>query len=133
VVGRFDGHHVGYGVTASKTKSTSALAASLVPGAAPTEWAGVGVVAGCLIAFFSLVGIFTGGLDLAPRVLSLFFGLAVAILSYRAVGGASPEREAWEYRCALFERGWVCVRCGHTWLPGQQTEQEQIYKPRNIE
>jgi hypothetical protein len=31
-----------------------------------------------------------------------------------------PERDAQLHR---YNNGWVCVRCGHTWIPGEVTVQ----------
>jgi hypothetical protein len=118
------GGHIGAGLT-TMTSQTS-LALSLKPGREPGKRiAGSGYLIG--IGLVVLASFIAGGIADALGSDSPF-GITVAVLIIGMIGNylanvstmernALKVREAWNAKRDLFERGWVCLRCGHTWIP----------------
>lgn len=119
------GGHIGGGL--STTTAQTSLALSLKPGRKPPEKiAGnrflVGI--GCVVP----AATFTGGGIAAALGSDSAFGIAVVILIAGMIANYLVDepnwktnglkaREAWDAENQLYEHGWICVRCGHTWTP----------------
>ena len=109
------------------TTAQTSLALSLKPGRKPQEKiAGnrfvIGI--GCVVPAATLVG---AGIAQALGSDSAF-AIAVAILVVGMIvnflvdepnwkQNGLKAREVWDAKNHVYEHGWVCVRCGHTWIP----------------
>jgi hypothetical protein len=125
VVGAAAGH-IGVGLTT--TTAQSSLALSLKPGPEPgNKIAGNRFLIG--LGLVALASFIAGGVADALGSDSPF-GVAVAVLVVGMIGNfvanlsemeknALKAKEAWKAKKDLYERGWICPRCGHTWIPTQ--------------
>jgi len=97
------------GVGVSKGASVSDLAARFIPGQQPSSFSMIawgGVIA--LIGFF---------LWAQTKVLSILSLLVALILVFAGNGNRIANRRQWSRRVALYESGWICLQCGHAWIP----------------
>jgi hypothetical protein len=118
------GGRIGVGLTTMASQPSLAL--SLKPGREPgNRIAGTGYLIG--IGLVALASFIAGGIADALGSDSPF-GITVAVLIIGMIGNylanvstternAHKAREAWDTKRDLYERGWVCLRCGHTWIP----------------
>lgn len=124
VLGTVSGGHIGVGLTT--TTAQTSLSLSFKPGREPSKAiAGNGyLIRMGLVALAAFIG---GGIADALGSDSAF-GIAATILIVGMIGNvlvnrskmkenALEARKAWEAKKHLYEHGWVCVRCGHTWIP----------------
>jgi hypothetical protein len=104
----------------SSTSRTN-LAATLDPGPRPVNEDGC-FYTGCggLIALSAIVA-FAAKDDPAVDAAVLAIGGVLLMVGWnkRSTKAAKmPERiAAWQKKVDLQERGWICHRCGHTWIP----------------
>ena len=108
---------VGGGVTSSgmtvvggsTTVSTNQLAAGFNPGPKPS-WVS-GVVLGLALV---LVGMMAIGDNLAIGVILAIAGAIIAFGMYNAKRLAI---RTWDSKVYMYHRGWICLQCGHSWVP----------------
>ena len=115
------------GVASIGTKSQTNLAATLNPGQKPSASNNMGcgfIVFGaagffCLIAFSSLGMENPIGAKIGAFLLSLLLAAVFGAIGYGVTFDAASTKalEAWEQKNKLFEAGWICHKCGHTWTP----------------
>jgi hypothetical protein len=102
-------------VGSARTKSMTELARQFVPGPKP---AGVNVnEIGC----FALFGLLCLGVSTATDspVVALFGGamLMIAIASpFISKHQAARRHPAWLEKVKMYEHGWICLQCGHSWI-----------------
>jgi hypothetical protein len=65
--------------------------------------------------------------SVAGVVIAILAGFLTAV-AYFDGPAVEKKREAWLTEWHLYEHGWVCVRCGHTWIPGQQPSEPNTSK-----
>jgi hypothetical protein len=106
------GHH-GIGVGLASSKSQSKLAATLSPGAKPSN--GCAVITVVLTGLVALLLFSATGGPLGALI--AVAGTVIALIYLSRDKSMEAKREAWKARVHFFEQGWVCLRCGHTWLP----------------
>ncbi len=110
------------GVATMGTKSDTALAASLKPGPKPLDYPPTG----CLVFVAILTGIVgvllvtSDGKIFGAIMLglsALFCLMAWAVKKDDKNPIVPIEIQKWEQKNKLFETGWICHKCGHTWIP----------------
>lgn len=69
-----------------------------------------------------------------PKPISDGIGPALAIGA--AVGAfiwgnriAAEKRPAWLEKVKMYEHGWVCLQCGHSWIPSESDTGGQTHDP----
>ena len=99
------------GVGTINTNTQSVLAKKYIPGQDPVNESrrtGCGCIFGSVFLFIfgDLHGFFT-----FLGVLSLIVGV-IAL----ATKEGNPEQQKWKAKVKLYEQGWICHKCGKTWL-----------------
>lgn len=115
------------GVASVGTRTQTTLAASLNPGQKPSASNNMrcGLIAFGIAGFFGLIGLISLGIDntvgghISAFVLSILLTAAFGFFGYTVTFGSANAKavSAWEKKNRQFETGWICHRCGHTWLP----------------
>lgn len=113
------------GVAVTGSQSHSTLAKKYQPGPTPTlksEKLNIG-----LGYFFIIFGVGTllllwGEKDALPMGLTaLVLGIGTVLFCQSRVSDNQNkfdlEMPAWQTRQRMLERGWLCHRCGHSWIP----------------
>jgi hypothetical protein len=130
VIAGGDGHgHGGIGGGLTSSSSQSALAASFLPGQKPVQ---PGALTGCLAAVLVisvLFGCVFLGEAAGPFLITVSIATAVIFGVVALCGGGwdkmteksnalhAQKMQAWEERVNRYNNGWLCVRCGHSWIP----------------
>lgn len=104
------------------SESMTNLAASLDPGAEPSDM-GTGFGLGCGgILILSGIAAMSGGTS-GGAVFAVFLILGLLVIGWALMTSDSrkaalaKETAQWKEKRALTEGGWICHRCGNTWLP----------------
>ena len=104
------------GLAATTGNSITQLAAQYAPGPKPDP-SGPGLVVllgGTLAGCFSFL--LFGGMS-GSEVVGAVAGIGIfALIAYLAVKRYSERCAERERRIPLYERGWICMQCGRTWL-----------------
>jgi transposase-like protein len=106
------------GVASMNSKSQTVLAEQFTPKTSPDS-----VIKGCGCFFFvtGLLALFvfipSSGDGAA---LALCFGIPAVVTGFfimKKFQNASPDQIKWEAKVKLYESGWICHKCGYTWMP----------------
>lgn len=112
------------GVAGMRTDSMTALAQQFLPGPKPTGFSWFG---GCLSAV-GILGLFGGLLSYAESHSSSdsdgIIGAAILLVAGVVVFAfkrfqARSLHPIWVEKTVRYELGWVCLQCGHSWVPGE--------------
>jgi hypothetical protein len=108
--------HVGVGIAGSSSQTK--LAAKFNPGIKPDN-TGLKYIAFGFAAFCIFIGVIALAQNNSGGWVSLFIALIAGV-----VGQFGPSNDsiadkiaAWEIKKALYENGWICHKCGNTWMP----------------
>jgi hypothetical protein len=65
--------------------------------------------------------------EATAAILTMFVAPAVCYWLFRsqALQAGSEARKAWATKKHLYDHGWLCIRCGNTWLPETEISSEQ--------
>lgn len=101
------------------SKSRTNLAASLDPGAKPSDSdTGCGLGCGGAVAVLGFAAMIGGA---GAGVVFLILGLLVigwALMTSDSRKAALAKKIAqWEEKRSFMEGGWICHRCGYSWIP----------------
>lgn len=101
------------------SESKTALAEKFTPETSPENTA---CGCGCLSLIIGTVIIIAGFVssDEGSGMLALIFGLPAVIISFiffSKIGKDNPKQREWKAKVRLYNEGWICHKCGHTWLP----------------
>ncbi len=112
------------GVAVTGSKSHSSLAKAFQPGPKPYLKSGMPwiVFGGILVALTVLeLPTFWGSYDVLIVLLQAGLGIGFILrgksASIKHRQAFEEEMPAWEARQQMLERGWLCHRCGQSWLP----------------
>lgn len=104
----------GMGITGSST----ALAQSLMAGPkSKVNYLLVGrwyIYVGIFSVVLGIMSFFSDG---AINVFSFMLGIPFLLVGWYYSMKRPPDTSAWEAKYRLQENGWICYRCGETWLP----------------
>lgn len=115
------------GVGTLNSESQTALAEKYTPESSPTSFFGG---CGCLFLIIGIT-IFIACIRSTSELPFLFYLIAICVLLLgisfliKSVKQNSPEQKEWEAKAKLYEEGWICHKCGNTWLPF--VEKKQIH------
>lgn len=105
------------------SKSQTNLAASFNPGRKPFKRTSIGEIGcGFSLVIFGLICM----LDRAVVLGIVVLVIAIALIKWgKSTVGKKEARFAtetaeWEKKKATLESGWICLKCGHNWIPTQQ-------------
>lgn len=110
------------GVAGISAGSKTNLAASLDPGNAPTDSKAAGYwgCGGCATVF-GVMALAAGGEAAAGGVGIFLVGVGVLIAGFVTADKRKKDLSAqtvrWNEKVKIAENGWICHRCGHSWLP----------------
>jgi hypothetical protein len=115
------------GLAATTGRSTTQLAAQYAPGPKPDPSGPAvavllgGITGGCFS--FLLFGGMSGS-----EVVGAVAGIGIfALIAHLARKWHTEKCAEWERRIPLYERGWICMQCGHAWLPeGAGTQNRNV-------
>lgn len=117
-IGVGSGGGVGIAIGGSKIQST--LAAAHNPGSKPVKKE----AGGCAAIFIVICGgLGIGGLASGNPTGAIFLLIAIGLLMYviNANSGMKEKHKAdlveWEAKSERLNKGWLCHRCGHSWVP----------------
>lgn len=97
------------------SNSRTTLAASYLPGPEPASSQFGGVAFGMLAALFAFGGV---SAMLAGKEGGWFvLAIAIAIGLFAKYFPFENYLNAWKEKQRVFDSGWICHHCGHTWIP----------------
>jgi hypothetical protein len=114
------------GTSSGSSISQSELAKKYIP---PGTHPSVEIMkVGCSTSFimiggsvFYLLMLFLAGIPIGPftvlGVLILIIGLISLIPSLQASKKVNQEFQQWTAKVKLWDQGWICHKCGKTWIP----------------
>jgi hypothetical protein len=107
------GGYYGLGTATTTSRSQSKLAAGLTPGEYPYPSI-VGTVITLTIGVLVTLCAFAASVWAGIGCLSLTLTFAFFLSQDSTL---EQRRGIWNEKTRLYEHGWVCVRCGSTWIP----------------
>lgn len=112
------------GVASIDSKSQTHLVSTLKPGPKPSKY-------GLFNVFMVLIGVFGGvvlvlmGIDnlttfnLEKAAIGIGLGVMIFVALYKFYKMPSEKVLAWYRKNKLYEKGWICHKCGCAWVPGE--------------
>lgn len=112
------------GVAAIDTKSQTNLVATLRPGPKPGKYdffhvfmVLIGILGGVLLVLIGLGHLIA--LNLKNAVIALGIGGLIFVALYKFHKRPNEKILAWNRKNDLYEKGWLCHKCGFGWIPGE--------------
>lgn len=120
--------NLSFGVAAIDTKSQTNLVATLRPGPKPSKYdffhvfmVSIGGLGGVFLVLMGIASL----INFSPKnAINAGFALSIGgfILAAAYNFHKTPNKKvlAWNHKNDLYEKGWVCHKCGSVWLPGEE-------------
>lgn len=119
------------GMASIDSKSHTNLVATLSPGEKP-GYGCFNISLAMICAGLMVLGLSTliaGGMA-GAAVTTLGPGIVILFVLFRAKEKLKEQGSAWNEKSRMYKSGWICHKCGHTWIPGEVPHVENNYNPK---